>query len=210
MKINEHQNLYLKQKNFDKLIIGFAGLPPKNNKNSYEFQFKRSLLFKEDLLADVLLLKDPDRMWYLNGIPGIASNFKNTLTFIRNLCKSYKKVICVGFSMGGYASILYGSLIENVISVFAFEPQINLNFIINDSPNLKVFKDRQPNIFSKYENLHDILSQNKKYYVSFKQDASDVYHGKSHFDCISTKNNVHIISNETIHQNNFVNFLNTM
>jgi hypothetical protein len=210
MEINENQNVYLKQKNFDKLIIGFAGLPLKKNKSVSEFQFKRSLLYKEDLLADILLLKDPTQTWYLNSIPGITSDFEDSLTFIRNLCKSYTKVICVGFSMGGYASILYGSLIENVISIFAFEPQINLNFIIDHSPNLKAFKNSQPNIFTKYENLEHIINQNKKYYVSFKRHTIDVYHHKKHCDLISMKSNVRVISNEIIHQKNFVNFLNNM
>ena len=75
---------------------------------------------------DVHFYVDCNRCWYAKGLEGITTNVDETVEYLKT--KKHKKNIFLGNSAGGYAAILFGSLLE-VDRVIAFHPQSNLTTI---------------------------------------------------------------------------------
>jgi hypothetical protein len=65
---------------------------------------------------------DKDHCSYHNGIAGISGNIDETVAYLRKETEPYKNVVFIGVSSGGYAAILFGSLVP-VQKVVAFIPQ---------------------------------------------------------------------------------------
>ena len=86
---------------------------------------------------------------YHKGICGISNNIDETVEYLRNEIKDYKNVIFLGVSGGGYAAILFGSLL-NVTSVLAFAP-----------PTIRI----QENIDEKYRDISKYINTTTKYYI---------------------------------------------
>ncbi|KJS09216.1 MAG: hypothetical protein VR73_03000 [Gammaproteobacteria bacterium BRH_c0] len=58
--------------------------------------------------VSVIIMKDPTVFNYLNGIPGLAKDFDESMAKLSQFIKAnkYKKIVTTGFSSGGYASLL--------------------------------------------------------------------------------------------------------
>lgn len=100
------------------LFLSFAGLGD-------QFQF-RNLLGKHRV--NVVYIRDLKHNWYLNGIPGLGETVQEVCNSISNLLveNNCKKLICIGASAGGFAAMLYGTLLQadNIVS---FSPQSFMN-----------------------------------------------------------------------------------
>ncbi|MEO1154925.1 MAG: YqiA/YcfP family alpha/beta fold hydrolase [Pseudomonadota bacterium] len=105
----------------DTLVVFFAGLG--GNSPHTKFQFIES---SEDQIDDVnrVFVRDTAKAWYQLGAPPCAQS-------VGDLCQELKhiiadsgatKVVFVGSSMGGFAAILYSSLL-GIGSAIAFSPQ---------------------------------------------------------------------------------------
>lgn len=94
-------------------IIAGVGIPP--------FEFYRS---SEILKEHRIFVRDLSQRWYQNGLPPLTHDIFDTATHLENELKriSPEEVFFVGNSMGGYAAILFSSLI-GVGKVIAFSPQ---------------------------------------------------------------------------------------
>jgi predicted esterase YcpF (UPF0227 family) len=147
--------------NKDILIITFAGLAL-SAFGTQPFEFMNSLQkWFPDISKKFYI--DLNKCWYHKGIRGISTNIDDTKIYLENIIKDYKKVIFVGSSAGGYAAILFGSLL-NISYVIAFMPQ---TFLIRKDMN------------DKYRNLRFLLNQDTQYYlygdISIK-DVNDLHH----------------------------------
>ncbi len=91
----------------------------------------RNFLSKHFPGIDVLLLVDYNCRCYHQGLKGLTSNVDETANYIQNIIIGYKKVVFVGVSAGGYASILFGSLLK-VNDVIAITPQTKLKAVFFD------------------------------------------------------------------------------
>jgi hypothetical protein len=121
---------------------------------------------------------------YHQGIHEITNNIDETIEYLRNEIKNYKNVICLGISCGGYAAILFGSLL-NINYVLAFIPQ-----------TLR----RNKNIDEKYRDISKFINGTTKYYLYGNLSVSDVthYHHISHCERISHHSNVFLIKKKYI------------
>jgi len=81
----------------------------------------------KELNSDLLLLKDLAQNWFLLGINETTNNVETSVTALVGIVKEYDKVFVTGLSLGGYAAVLYGSLI-NSTAVVAFSPQTSFDF----------------------------------------------------------------------------------
>lgn len=120
---------------------------------------------------------DIHRAWYHHGIDGISTDIETTQLYLSNIIKSYDKVIFIGTSAGGYAAILFGSLL-NVDKVIAFIPQTVLE------------RDHSP-----YANLNSFINSTTSYYVFGDPNAIDPtdLHCYSHCMNLAQHPNVEII-----------------
>ena len=121
---------------------------------------------------------DIHKTCYHDGILGISKSIDETVAYLSKEITNYKNVIFVGVSSGGYAAILFGSLL-NVTNVVAFTPQ-----------TLRLNK----NIDENYRDISPYINSTTNYYLygdlSVK-DEKDTHH-ISHCDRISHHPNVFI------------------
>ena len=115
--------------------------------------------------------------WYHSGINQETQNIIESIDFLKNQIKNYTKhkVIFIGSSSGGYAAILFGSLL-NVDTVIAFRPQT----IINEA--------------YEYNDLKKIINSTTQYYIYGDPNCNEYYHNISHCENINklNRNNVYL------------------
>ena len=191
--INEQETTnisYVKIGNNSKnLIVSFAGNGPAEKDF---FQRKTSLmeLKYERNDFDILYLRN-QRGWYLGGLKGIGKNINCTIAFLKREFAKYDKVVCVGNSAGGYASLLFGSLLK-VNEVIIVNGQTDLQYVKNklNHPNLIKRSKECPATWSKYNKIVNVLNENVLYNVFYKGDENCVknsdlaLHGDYHYDQI--------------------------
>jgi hypothetical protein len=170
--INGHKNLIIC---FGGLALKFGGILP--------FEFLNYLYSTYKKNCDLIFYIDINQCWYHKGIKDITNNIDETILYLNNIIKkgNYKKVIFMGTSAGGYASILFGSLCNNVNNVISFIPQTKLKKPIN----------------SKYSNLKNIINKKTKYFLYCDKDITNIdnVHSISHCENIEFYKNVKIIKN---------------
>lgn len=71
-----------------------------------------------------IFLRDTYQLWYHRGLPGISENIRGTAEYLRKEIEKInpKKVVAIGNSMGGYAALLFGYLLNTTL-VLAFSPK---------------------------------------------------------------------------------------
>lgn len=74
-----------------------------------------------------LFLADAHQYWYHGAILGFSSGLESTVNEIRGIVKDngIEKLVTIGTSMGGHASLLFGGLL-GVQHIVAFSPQTNI------------------------------------------------------------------------------------
>ena len=147
--------------NKDVLIITFAGLAL-SAFGIQPFEFMKCLTKWFPTISKKFYI-DLNKCWYHKGIKGISTNIDDTKKYLEEIIKDYKKVIFIGSSAGGYAAILFGSLL-NISSVIAFMPQTILTR-----------KDTN----EKYRNIRTLLNNHTQYYIYGDisiQDINDLHH----------------------------------
>jgi hypothetical protein len=78
-----------------------------------------------------IFLRDIRKQWYLGGVNEYLDTPSKLLEFLKSETSGYR-VITVGSSAGGYAALLFGSLLK-CESVYAFNAQLNLKVIMKNS-----------------------------------------------------------------------------
>lgn len=159
----------------DILIVTFGGIAKKLD-GILPFEFL-NFLSKNMPKYDMQFYIDLHGQWYNKGLLGITTTIDETVEYLRTEIKDYKKVYFIGNSCGGYAAILFGSLL-NITAVIAFAPQTK---IYNKDADNK-YKDIKPYINSKTEYyLYGDLSYTDKTNM----------HNISHIEHISEFRNVY-------------------
>lgn len=175
--------------NGSNLIICFSGLWLAIDQVPI-FEFGRSLSSLE-LNSDILLLRDHSESWYLNGLKNTCADFDSFLVFLQRKIDKYDKVIAIGSSAGGYASILFSSLLK-FDGCIAFIPQTDLSIAskYNDWSFDKINPILNTAIGQKYQNLNSFINNQSKYHIYSSNNIEDSLHGPCHFDNVSQHANV--------------------
>ena len=151
--------------NKDTLIISFAGF----YKNSI---FDWKMLLNYDV--DVLFLRDISMSWYLCGIKDVSNDVRTTLEFIKVYSDRYKRIVTIGSSMGGFGSLLYGSLLDS--EVYMFSPQIDIS---SDSITSNRWTHKLVS-----ENVYPYIKYHDKCYLKLHNmvipEHVTLYYGKHH------------------------------
>jgi len=78
--------------------------------------------------TDILQIKDSRMVWYLKGTL-YAKSITKLYSWLYDQCKDYKKIYILGASMGGFASLLFGSQLYYKglpVEIHAFGPQVDV------------------------------------------------------------------------------------
>ena len=108
--------------NSEILVVAFSGMATQLSMPPAEFM--RTFLTRN---ISVIFVKDFWQCWYQKGLLGLTKNIEETISFLQKEISDInpKKVIFVGTSAGGYASIVFGILL-NVNEVLSFAPQTHI------------------------------------------------------------------------------------
>lgn len=156
--------------NNDTLIVCFGGFASEFG-GILPFEFL-NFFSKNFPNIDKYFYKDKKQMCYHCGISNITNNIDETVSYLDNKIKKYKKVIFTGNSAGAYAAILFGSLLKiplvitfNSITILygrkhIYNPlYVNLSEnVINDTTQYHLFTDT--NIVNIKDNHHIYQSMN--------------------------------------------------
>ena len=82
-----------------------------------------------------IFVRDIHKQWYLSGINISLNSPELLLSFLRNETVGYE-IVCIGSSAGGYAALLYGSLL-NAKVIHAFSPRIYMQSLDTTSDESK-------------------------------------------------------------------------
>lgn len=150
------------------------------------FEFK-NFLEEQYPEYDKLFLKDEKIRWYTEGITDISNSIGETAEYLRKYISGYSKVIFIGASMGGFASLLYGSILK-VDTVIAFRPQTFLSYVLpnflGDSNSL--YRNKS------CEDINNFINNKTRYYVygdSAIEDPTDI-HSINYCDHLGIKKNI--------------------
>lgn len=105
-------------------IVVFTGYPLFSVVLNQAFDFK-NLLSGGCKEVDRYFYKDTRISSYHKGINGLTNNIDETVEYLKRKLENYENIVFVGVSSGGYAAILFGSLL-NINKVIAFKPQTRL------------------------------------------------------------------------------------
>ena len=162
------------------LIIAFGGI----SGGIYQpvFEFKNFLQKTVD--CHFIFVKDTNQCWYHKGAIGLGNDIETVSHNLKNIINTinYSKVVTIGGSMGGFAALLFGSLL-NVDGIISFSPQ---TFIDKESRKLhgddrwsKQLKYVHKNFNRIFFDLSNLKFNNIKVYSIYgKEDRLDKIHSE--------------------------------
>jgi hypothetical protein len=189
-EIEETESAFIKIGNgASTLVVSFAG----NHHGG--FARKTSLLELRNKRNDFdiisFLYMRNQGEWYLGGLNGIGETIEDTVAFLKKEFEKYDKVICIGSSAGGYASLLFGNLLD-VNTTISSEPQVNLKHCPQCLPNEVLKLDA----YEKWGDLTNIINSTTHHYIDpleehpFEVGCDTSLHEIYHFNLIKHLPNV--------------------
>ena len=135
------------------LLVSFGGIHQGLGMPVFEF-FKS--LNKVD--CDKVFLRDFERAWYQKGVGAEMDHIDKVRAYLKDLIaeNQYHRICFLGSSMGAYAAILFGAMLE-ANKVIAFAPQTFIDRI----NRLKYYDRRWSEEISR---LHSFSAKRKEYF----------------------------------------------
>ncbi|WP_405247874.1 hypothetical protein [Cellulophaga sp. Asnod2-G02] len=93
-----------------------------------KFEWQRNFL---RIAHKHIFIRDIQKQWYIEGISAAHNSPTKLFELLKELTQGYR-VFAIGSSAGGFAAMLYGSLLK-AERVYAFNAQLNLNLIVKNS-----------------------------------------------------------------------------
>lgn len=112
-----------------------------------------------------IFIRDIRKQWYIGGINATLDSPSKLLDFLKVETAGYR-IFTVGSSAGGYAAVLFGSLL-NANRVYAFNAQLNLNSTMKSSnliTNPILFEKAKEEHFNTYFDLSNYFTSVTDYY----------------------------------------------
>jgi len=151
-----------------------------------------------------IFIRDIYKQWYLTGINGNINSPEKLLSFLKTETKGYE-IITLGSSAGGFAAVLYGSLLKAQL-MLSFNGQFEIKSLLKTSTesvdpilfrfnkhkklldffDVKPFINNAKNIFYFYSNGSDIDSRQKKHITDIKLNTISFktsHHGVPFLKC---------------------------
>lgn len=185
------------------LLVSFGGIM--QGLGIPVFEFFKSL---DNLDCDKIYMRDFYQAWYQKGVDENISSIEEIRNYLENIIASnkYKNVCFIGNSMGGYAALLFGNLL-NINRVICFAPQ---TFI--DTDNRSEHNDTRwteqliavydnPAKKTEYFDIKDVLKKNqcRTQFTIFYSPQSIL--DKCHAERLSDIQNVELVAvNEGGHE----------
>lgn len=138
-----------------------------------------AFLQREFKTADRLFVRDLHRHMYHSGIEDATHSVDESVGYLREKMRGYRRVVFMGVSSGGYAAILYGSLVH-ASAVVAFIPQTRLE-------KKEIYYDKR------YADLLPIVNADTRYTLAGDPNETTPCHHMSHCSRLAHLPNVHVL-----------------
>lgn len=141
------------------LIIAFSAF---QEGKELRFSFNNYLRKKNREGYSVLFLADINNLWYLNGVHSLGKEIGDTFRYIKKIISEndIHTTYAVGGSMGGFAAVLFGSILE-IDYVLATGVDYYINAPGTYSKKMKMSKSIEDNTDKKYWDLSKFVKNNK-------------------------------------------------
>ena len=153
-----------------RMIVAFAALPGENL-DVRPFAF-HTMMAEIDVKA--AFLRDHLEAWYHRGVVGVGDTIDAVAEFLRDFVRSAEETVMIGGSSGGYAALLFGSLLDR--EVHAFMPQTfidpELRRLHKDNRFWREFEKLPPHIDPRYADLRPVVAGSRA--------QVHVYYGTGH------------------------------
>jgi len=171
----------------DVLILVFSGMATRLGMPPAEFM--RTFLNKK---VNIIFLKDFKQCWYQKGLLGLTQDVSETISYLRReiMNVSPKKIISLGTSSGGFASILFGVLLD-IQEVLAFSPQTYITKQVFQKFRSTDSRISEMDFDSPYMDLKKIIETTNfsgKINVFFGEDNTEDKNAAlyiNHFECVN-------------------------
>jgi hypothetical protein len=194
--MNKNEYLYIpKKKEF--IIVFFGGCGSLKGKakinDTLPFEFSNFMSKNYENISRLFFV-DYFQCFYSKGFFKKATTFDYCCDFIKKIIKDYKRVYFCGISSGGYAAILFGSVLK-CNKVLAFRPQTNLNLLVKDGIISSHWNIPVDNIIPKHLDLNNIINKDTQYIVYGDKKVKDKKDYHHIIQCLNIDNypNVSII-----------------
>lgn len=189
---NNNIKILKKNKSYP-VIITFQGFSRSHfisNKNSLPFYMFNSLTNDTTINANIIFVRDVEQCWYLTGYDNNNTHvdFLNDLKLILDTNFKNNKIITVGQSAGGFAALLFGSLLT-VNNIIVFNPQTSC-YKGMDIPCQYTCDPEKPHHIIKKKSLENLIDKsfyNLKNHIS-NNIKIDYYIGDDNYDNIMLNN----------------------
>ncbi len=167
------------------LLLSFGGIH--QGLQMPVFEFFNSI---SDIDCDKIFLRDFHQAWYQKGVDSELNHIDKLIEHLREqiAINQYDKICFLGNSMGGYAAILFGTLL-NVDSVISFAPQTFIDRLnrwrswdrrwTKELSSVYAFKEKRPEYFDLKNQLSTLDSYKTQINIYYsKNDRLDRYHAE--------------------------------
>ncbi len=128
-----------------------------------------------------IFLRDLIKQWYLTGINGKINTPEALLRFLEKETSGYK-IIAMGSSAGGFASIIYGQLLKAEM-IISFNGQFEVNSqLITSTPIIDpiVFRNQHNTELRKYYDTRNFIVNPKSIHYFFSKKSDWDFQQQSH------------------------------
>lgn len=127
-----------------------------------KYEWKRN---KHPMASKHIFIRDIRKQWYIGGVNSKLDSPLKLVEFLKRETTGYK-VFTIGSSAGGFAAILFGSLLK-VKRVYAFNAQLNLEVTMQSSMALVdpiLFDKVKDDAIKPYFDLSNFIGDSVDYY----------------------------------------------
>jgi len=128
-----------------------------------------------------IFLRDIQKQWYLKGINSKLNSIEKVLKFLKKETLGYS-VITIGSSAGGYAAVLFGSLL-NAEKILTFNGQFHVSDLLtssNEAVDPVIFREQFNPYVNKYFSLKNFLNNPSNIYYFFSNKSKWDQINKNH------------------------------
>lgn len=160
----------------DTLVIAFGGMA-KVFGGILPFEFLKFMKHHFPTISKIFYI-DHHGVWYHKGIRGVSHNIDSTVAHLRKKTMGYKRLVFIGVSAGGYAAILFGSLL-GVDHVVSFIPQTHIHLTKKHDV--------------RYKDLLPIINKKTIYHLYADTQMTEPIHHIHHCERLEHLPNVHVV-----------------
>ena len=139
-----------------------------------------------------IFVRDVYKQWYLEGVSSTCDTVEKTLTLLKKHLEGCDSCVCVGSSAGGFAAVLFGSLL-GADRILAFNPQFTLSPFLEDKDcpvlNPLLWRNRENERVKRYYDLKDIVNVHERpiYYFLSARSEKDWVQYQYIRECVAVK-----------------------